>query len=299
MKLHTITLIAALAGVSLVCWQTNNRDERSAPAPSVLTAKPKAIIVETAEQPKAQASSCPPVANAILKPVTRLSSMETQRHQINQLLAHNATHMNDLVTRAERGNDDIASMALFAIVGYCSPAAQYLQLSYVDSEALDAVTKQVCTTIPDRFRRDMLSILMPAITHGSASAKLVYAENALVQARLLEFSQHAQRRERQQVLQHAAEQYGSEAAQEGLADALDFMAQHHEAGSFGPHNSALAYAYVRAQQLRQSSQELTERQSYLRESLSPTVIQQAEAVANGCARSATLAGVGLANPFSQ
>lgn len=192
----------------------------------------------------------------------------------------------------------VQRIALFSLASHCSPAAEYYKLPPSIQATVENFSSKICLSIPSEYRMAPLKLLKAASKDGSPELKLAYAENLLVEAKLLEFVNRQKTRRQVDELRAEAEQVGREAAGSGLGEAFLFMTRQYESGAFGTPDLKRSYLYARAVADQNKTLESVERVDYLYQSMTAHEVASAKEIISQC-RSASRDGGSSAyrNPF--
>ncbi|NIA00848.1 hypothetical protein [Massilia sp. CCM 8734] len=217
--------------------------------------------------------------------------------EVNQYLEKiSASH--DQFQSLEPDAPSVQRIALFSLASHCSPTAEYYKLPASIEATVDNFSSKICRSIPAEYRIAPLKLLRAASKDGSPELKLAYAENLLVEAKLLEFVNRLKTRGQVDNLRAEAEQVGREAAGSGLREAFLFMTKHYENGGFGLPDLKRSYLYAIAIADQNKTLESVERVNYLYQSMTAAEVTSAREIISQC-KSASRHGGNSAyrNPF--
>jgi hypothetical protein len=227
------------------------------------------------------------------KPIRSIEANSAVNHRLKEKGFDNP---DSLILSARRG-DGLSAIVAFEIVSSCFPLSKE-ELREISPEGGVKSPFAWCPILPKDVVSDRLNLLDVAANAGSVDAKATYAFNADTIARherSLATNDSVLRAEK---IMQKAELYGAAAAQDGVKEALYFMARAYRIGLFGSRDFTRTYAYSLPLAAIEKSPLMDEELRKLRQQLSVSQVAEAERIAFGC-RSGPLGNPNIGvSPFS-
>jgi hypothetical protein len=195
------------------------------------------------------------------------------------------------------GGDEVAAIGLFAFVQSCSAIRDYIDMSDVIDGEISNQSLRNCTAIPNEIRSNPLLSLEIAAENGSLRSKILYARNAPVIAKYLNFSEHKLLVPSNSKILEKAEMYAANAANSGVLSAYSLLAIAYQDGLFGKKDPVRSYAYALALSKLKADPENVNRVRYLYTNLKQSEVVLAEQTLRPCTSDVGTSNLSIRSPF--